>query len=214
MNKKNVKSKTAFLTFDDGPLRYTEDILNVLQRHHVKATFFVTGSKTKYGLQMYKRIVRNRHAIGNHTYSHDYRYIYSSVHHFKKDFYRLENLLRRSVKIKSRIFRFPGGSNNKVSHRYGGKQIMPKIIAEMNRLGYKYIDWNVDSNDCKMPRRTPDAITRRVLRECRRKREAIIIFHDFSKSTVTALPAIIRGLKEQGFTFGKLSRTSGSFQLS
>jgi peptidoglycan/xylan/chitin deacetylase (PgdA/CDA1 family) len=213
MKIKPPKKKVAYLTFDDGPLRYTEAILNQLQRYQVKATFFVTGTQTKYGIKMYRRIVQDGHAIGNHTYSHNYRYIYSSVNNFKKDFSRLESLLWRIIQRKSSIFRFPGGSNNTVSLRYGEKQIMPKIIAEINRLGYRYFDWNVDSRDCDMPRRTTSSIIRTVLRECRSKRRAVILFHDFNKSTPLALPAIIQGLKKQGFTFDTLSRTTKRFEF-
>ena len=73
-----------YLTFDDGPSKLTEDVLDVLKEKQVKATFFIVGKnlETEQGKKILKRIVREGHAVGIHTYSHVYNRIYRSVEDF------------------------------------------------------------------------------------------------------------------------------------
>jgi peptidoglycan/xylan/chitin deacetylase (PgdA/CDA1 family) len=208
LTKSHRGKKIAYLTFDDGPLRYTEAILNQLGRYGVKATFFVVGNSTPYGIQMYRRMVREGHAIGNHTYSHEFTSIYSSVPAFLKDFQQLESFLQRLTKKKPAIFRFPGGTNNKTSRKYGSKRLMSALTSVMTRKGYRYFDWNVDSGDAEKPKKTAKALIRNVLQGCKHKRKIIVLFHDFNKATPSALPAIIKDLKQQGFLFRTLSKKS------
>ena len=86
--------------------------------------------------------------MANHTYSHDYKNIYSSPDNFKNDVKKLDTFLTEITgKEPTHILRYPGGSNNNISHNYGGMKIMNNVIKEMNMEGYKYFDWNVDSSD-------------------------------------------------------------------
>ena len=71
------KEKVVYLTFDDGPSANTEKVLDILKKENVKATFFVTGNNPKYNHLM-KRAKEEGHAIGLHTYTHDYSKVYSS----------------------------------------------------------------------------------------------------------------------------------------
>jgi peptidoglycan/xylan/chitin deacetylase (PgdA/CDA1 family) len=96
---------------------------------------------------MYKRIVDEGHQLGNHSYTHNYSSIYRSVQSFIDDFLRLENLLQSATGVSPKIVRYPGGSNNTVSHRAGGPGIMRQIVSEMARRGYAHCDWNVDARD-------------------------------------------------------------------
>ncbi|WP_369077327.1 MULTISPECIES: polysaccharide deacetylase family protein [Paenibacillus] len=200
--------KIAYLTFDDGPSRYTKAILDQLRNHRVKATFFVLGNRTFNGIRMYKRMVREGHAIGNHTFSHNYRVIYSSIPAFLKDFRKLESVLHRYVHVKPKIFRFPGGSLNAVNPKYGNRSKMIKVNQVMTRRGYRYFDWNVKSGDSEVPRPTTKAMIRNVLRGSKNKRKIIVLFHDFNPSTPKCLPAVIKGLRRQSFIFRALSKNS------
>ncbi|WP_410506314.1 polysaccharide deacetylase family protein [Haloimpatiens sp. FM7315] len=75
--------KVAFLTFDDGPTRcITPKMLDILKNHNVKATFFVIGSLAERNPEIIKRTLKEGHSIGNHTYSHNYKKVYSSPKSF------------------------------------------------------------------------------------------------------------------------------------
>lgn len=207
--------KRAFLTFDDGPSDNTERILQVLRHYRIHATFFVIGTTSAEGRRLYRRIHEDGHVIGNHTYSHNYPTIYSSVQAFAKDTERLERLLEKTIGVRPTLLRYPGGSNNLVSQHYGSKRIMPRIIQEMNREGYKYMDWNVSSTDAARPVQPKHEIVDAVLSACKTRKEAIILFHDVNikTTTVEALPTIIESLQKQGFQFDVLSPYSFHFQF-
>ncbi|WP_164716653.1 polysaccharide deacetylase family protein [Paenibacillus whitsoniae] len=204
------RTKMAYLTFDDGPSENTERILAILRKYGIRATFFVIGNSSDEGKRLYRRIHADGHVIGNHTYSHNYQVVYSSVQAFAKDTERLETLLEQTIGVRPALLRYPGGSNNLVSLHYGGKQIMPRIIHEMTRKGYDYIDWNVSSTDAARTVQPKREIIDAVLSASRTKKEAVILMHDVKVKTTTveALPEIIEGLVKQGFHFDVLSRAS------
>lgn len=207
--------KTAFLTFDDGPSKNTERILDILNKHKVKATFFPIGNNSEYAKSIYKRIVSEGHSLANHTYTHNYSYIYGSVSNFKSDFERAQILFEETTGFRPHIFRFPGGSNNTVSYRYGGRSMMNKIIKEMTDQGYVYFDWNVDSLDASVMKKPSKQIISSVLAQAKGKKTINVLFHDsaIKTTTVDALPAVIKGLKKQGFVFEQLDPTSPTFQF-
>ncbi|MFT9849229.1 polysaccharide deacetylase family protein [Aneurinibacillus sp. REN35] len=210
------KKKIAYLTFDDGPSTNTAAVLSILQRYKVKATFFVIGNETEAGKQMYKRIVAEGHAIGLHSYTHDYRKIYASPAAFHNDFTRIRNLVHSTTGLTPTITRFPGGSNNHVSRKYGGRTIMQTLIREMKQKGYQYFDWNVDSTDASRILQSREMIVRSVLQGSKNKQKAIILMHDsqVKTTTVEALPAIIEGLVKQGFSFDIITAQSFTYQFA
>ena len=63
------------MTFDDGPSKNTMQILDILKKYNIKATFFVNGKEDEFSLKVYERIIKEGHNLGNHTYSHEYDYI-------------------------------------------------------------------------------------------------------------------------------------------
>ncbi|RAV19061.1 polysaccharide deacetylase family protein [Paenibacillus contaminans] len=207
--------KMAYLTFDDGPSIHTRKILDILRQNGVKATFFVIGSRSEESIRSYRAIVADGHALGNHTYTHDYRTVYSSVEAYKKDTERLNDLLEETVGFRPKLIRFPGGSNNRLSHKSGGGGIMKRIAAEMTRNGYRYVDWNVSSTDAALPVQKRAEIVKAVLQGSGGKREIIVLMHDIAKKTTTveALSEIIAGLRAQGYQFGVLDRTSFTFHF-
>ncbi|MCY6484402.1 polysaccharide deacetylase [Clostridium aestuarii] len=199
--------KIAYLTFDDGPSKNTIKILNILSHYNVKATFFVTGSSSKSSIDIYKTIANKGHAIGNHTYTHDYSKIYKNVENFTKDFTKLQEHLKSSVGINPKIVRLPGGSNNTVSHKYGGNTVMNDITTYLIDNGYTYFDWNIDSTDASVKLQNKNKIVSSVLNNSKKKSAIIILMHDVSikTTTVEALSEIIEGLLKQGFQFRVLS---------
>jgi peptidoglycan/xylan/chitin deacetylase (PgdA/CDA1 family) len=212
--EKLANAKIAYLTFDDGPSNNTLDILKILKQYDIKATFFVNGHPGFEAL--YKQISDDGHALANHTYSHDYKDIYNSADNFSKDVKKLDAYLTQITgKAPTHILRYPGGSNNTISHNYGGKEIMTSVITQMNKEGYLYFDWNVDSTDASTFRQDKDKIVQAVLNESTQTKHANVLMHDLDPKTTTvqALPEIIEGLKNQGFIFDVLSTTTSAPQF-
>ena len=200
------KAKIAYLTFDDGPSSNTLPILDILDEYNIKATFFVNGHK---GLEhLYKEIVTRGHVIANHTFSHDYAYVYSSVENFKEDVNKLNNFIESATgTAPAKLLRFPGGSNNQVSWSYSGKGFMSVLVKDMIKDGYDYFDWNVDSKDANAYRQKKDVIVKSVLNGAKYVQKANVLMHDLGPKTTTveALPEVIEGLISQDFIFDPLT---------
>ena len=175
----------------------------------MKATFFVNGNNSSFAKEIYKRIVNEGHAIGNHTYTHNYATQYSSVEAFMKDLNRLNTLLKEVVNIEPDIMRFPGGSNNTVSRKYGGKTVMKEIQNHLKEAkpNMVYYDWNVDSGDANGKKLTSDDIANNVINGTKTKSRAIVLMHDSKPKvqTVNALNKIITELKSLGYSFETLT---------
>jgi peptidoglycan-N-acetylglucosamine deacetylase len=203
--------KIAYLTFDDGPSGQTENILKLLAKHGVKATFFVTGKDSEASKTLYKRIADEGHRFGNHTYSHDYTKLYRNSNEFLEDVRKLDRFLRDTVGQGTDILRFPGGSNTRLGRRKGQAWIMPELVKRVKAEGYQYFDWNVTSTDAAQAVQPKADIVSSVLSLAKGKDRIIVLMHDVTGKTTTveALPEVIRGLKQQGFRFETL--TKGSF---
>lgn len=191
------EGKTVYLTFDDGPSIYTNEILDILAEYNVKATFFVIGKTDKESKEAYKRIVEEGHAIGMHSYSHDYNKIYKSLEDFEKDFTKLWNLLYDTIGYRPRMYRFPGGSANHVN-----PDGMHKFIQFLNDHDIVYFDWNVVNKDATGVEYTKDQLIDNVLSGVATKNRAIVLMHDSSTkgATVDSLPELIETLLSEGAT--------------
>ncbi|UKS26462.1 polysaccharide deacetylase [Paenibacillus sp. HWE-109] len=207
--------KTAFLTFDDGPSDSTRKILRILKNYGIKATFFVVGSDTNEGRTLYREIAADGHALGNHTFSHDYNRIYRSPEAFMKDVHKLDQLLEETVGYRPDILRFPGGSNNHLSWKPGGRGIMSRVAQVVKAEGYQYFDWNVSSTDAAAPVQERDMIIDSVVSASRGKKSIIVLMHDstYKTTTLEALPVVIGKLQSAGFHFDTLNRSSFTFQF-
>ena len=162
------ENKTVYLTFDDGPSDRTDEILAILDKYNVKATFFVVPRRTDKCYARLNAILEAGHAIGIHTYSHDYDAIYASVEAFLEDFNKAYEIVVDATGYKPDIFRFPGGSLNDKSY---------KIIAEMTRRGFTYYDWNAVGDD-SVGNPTVQSITENSIYWVGNKKEAILLLHD------------------------------------
>lgn len=211
-----ANGKTVYLTFDDGPSENTDKILDILKEENIKATFFIIGHTGQKTEERMKRIVNEGHSIGNHTNSHDYSSIYASVTNFEKDFLKLNDYIKKVTGVETKIMRFPGGSNNHVSWKYGGKGIMQELVNKMTAEGYVPFDWNVSSTDAEKMTQSKDNIINSVLKEISTKHDNIILFHDSSVKTTTvqALPTIIHELKNRGYQFASLDEHSYKVQFT
>ncbi|NOU93541.1 polysaccharide deacetylase family protein [Paenibacillus sp. LMG 31456] len=214
-SNKPVEGKVAYLTFDDGPSLSTPRILQILNEYEVKATFFVIGKTSEESKRQLKNIVNQGHALGNHTFTHNYNQIYKSAEAFKADVDRLDRFLEETVGVKPEVLRYPGGSNNQLSWRAGGRNVMKTITREMSKLGISYFDWNVSSTDAAAPVQDKQSIIDSVISNSAGKSKIIVLMHDMDlkTTTVAALPAVIAHLKSQGYRFEVLRKNSFTYQF-
>lgn len=201
------EEKTIYLTFDDGPGPYTEQLLKMLAKYDVKATFFVTASQPKY-LPMIAKAYKAGHKIGVHSYSHSYEKVYENEDAFFEDLQKMQDIILEQTGSYTDILRFPGGSSNTVSSFQPG--IMTRLTDEVRSLGYQYFDWNVKSGDAGETTHT-SAVVKNVIEGIEALPEgetAIVLQHDTRRFSVDAVEKIIQWGLENGYTFRSLDRTS------
>ena len=197
--------KWVCLTFDDGPSKTTPAVLEALNNAGVKATFFVvaTGYNEKY-LPLLAEASAAGHQIALHSASHEYSDIYRGSDAYWQDISLLKQRVSPYINAESiRYLRFPGGSTNTVSRRYGGKGLMKQLKSEVEQKGYQWVDWNVCAEDAVGGKPSASTIFRNVVRETGEQTQCIVLMHDSSstRTTAEALPDIIAWYKDNGFAF-------------
>lgn len=206
---KNTDSKKVYLTFDDGPGKYTDQLLDVLAENDVKATFFVIGRTDEHSLEMYKRIVKEGHTLAMHSYSHQYSKIYASVKAFSKDMNKLSDLLYETTGVRPTMYRFPGGSSNTVS-----KIPMTKFIKYLNKNNITYYDWNVINGDATGKVLTSSQLIENVMDGVKKCNSSMVLMHDTAAkdTTIKSIPTLIKKLKKQGYTILPITKYTSAVQ--
>lgn len=184
-----AREKRIALTFDDGPDdSFTPQVLDVLKAHGVKATFFLIGKRAEEHPDMVRRIVREGHVIGNHSYGHPL-FTKLTVEQFAGETNRAEDVLSRLCGYRPKLLRPPYG------------EIDEEQLQWAKSNGYVIVNWNVDSLDWKSI--GEEQVSRNVLSHT--KAGSIILQHSAGgntqdlSGTVKALPGIIAKLREQGY---------------
>ena len=201
----SLPEKWVCLTFDDGPSKTTPEVLAALDAAGVHGTFFVvaTDYNEKY-LPLLTEAAATGHQIALHSASHEYSDIYRSSEAYWADIALLKERIAPYVDAESiRYLRFPGGSTNTVSRRYGGKGLMKQLKAEVEQKGWQWVDWNVCAEDAVGGHPSADTLYRNVVRETGEQTHCIVLMHDSSttRTTAEALPDIIRWYADNGYTF-------------
>lgn len=193
------------LTFDDGPSNHTQPILEILARKQVPATFFVCAQENNQEyLPLVRTIVQQGHQVAMHSASHRYARIYRSSEAFWQDIKELRQALEPYLALDTLTWlRFPGGSTNTVSHKYGGSGIMKELKAETEEKGWHWIDWNVCGEDATAAHPDAAQILRNIQEDAEGKSTCVVLLHDTKATgqTVEALPDIIAWFREAGYTF-------------
>ncbi|GGD75507.1 polysaccharide deacetylase family protein [Paenibacillus nasutitermitis] len=177
------------LTFDDVPdPRFTPQILDILARYKVRATFFVVGSRASKHPSMVKRIGREGHIIGNHSYNHA---VFSriSLPAFQQQVLQTDAILRPLAGYSPRLIRPPYG------------EILPEQIVWMKRNGYIAVNWDVDSSDWR------GIDSNKVLLNIKKTLQpgSIVLQHAGGgtgqnlSGTIEALPRLIKLLRSKGY---------------
>lgn len=195
------EGKRVFLTFDDGPSeKVTPQILDILQRENIKATFFVLGSRVEFYPEILKREYKEGHYIANHGYTHKYDEIYCSTQSVLDEYNRTEQAIKTALEdpeYNSHLFRFPGGSTG---GKYKDLKNEAKQLLRQNNIAY--IDWNALTGDAE-GKKTKEEMLEYVKQTMGTKQNIIILMHDAGDKQVTAdmLPELIAYLREQGYEF-------------
>ena len=197
--------KIVCLTFDDGPSKNTRPILEILDKEQVPATFFVCAqdANEKY-LPLVADIAAAGHQIALHSATHQYSKIYASTDAFWQDIRTLRQALEPYVNVAAIDWlRFPGGSTNTVSHRYGGNGIMKALKAQAEDKGYHWIDWNVCAEDATASHPNAAQILRNVQNDAKDQAICVVLMHDTNATheTVKALPDILEWFAAKGYRF-------------
>ncbi|TAH72802.1 MAG: polysaccharide deacetylase, partial [Anaerolineaceae bacterium] len=188
-------NKKVYLTFDDGPTKNTDLILDILADYNIKATFFVIGQNDDISKERYKRIVDEGHTLGMHSYSHKYNELYKSIEDFDKDFTKLWKLLYDTTGYTATLYRFPGGSLN-----FTKKSKIEQFSNYLSDKGMTYYDWNVVNGDGEGINYSEEQMIENVLSGVARKKTSIVLMHDGQgkSKTVATLPKILDALISGG----------------
>ena len=180
-NSKN----NVYLTFDDGPsFEVSTQTLKILKAENIKATFFCMGKQIEKHPEIYKQIILEGHAVGNHTFDHPNGWITKNKQYFK-NVEKCQNLIR------STLFRPP----------YGKMKFSQ--VKHLKSI-YKIIMWDVIGGDFD-PKTSANDIVNNVVSNS--KSGSIIVLHDsrrFGEKMLAALPQIITKLKMKGFNFSTI----------
>ena len=197
--------KVIYLTFDDGPSKHTERLLQILDKYDVKVTFFVCNSGR---LDLLDDMVQAGHTVAIHSKTHKYNQIYSSDDAFFEDFNAMRDLITKYSGVAPTLSRFPGGSSNGVSKQYN-VGIMTRLTQAVQDLGYQYVDWNIDSDDAGRTK-TAEGVFQNVTQGIAKSKRNhfVVLQHDIFGYSVDAVESIILWGLENGYTFQALDATS------
>lgn len=181
-----TNKKIAYITFDDGPSKYTTQILDILDGNNVKGTFFMLNANMIVFKDAVRRMETEGHGIGFHGVSHELKELYKTENSAVEEFKTCSNTFYKLTGKTSRLVRIPYGSKP-----YMLKSVYDKFIQE----GFLVWDWTIDTEDWKS---SEDQIVSNILYYARERDEIVILLHENQK-TVDCLDNIIMILKQRGY---------------
>ena len=191
-----ARGKIVYLTFDDGPSSYTEELLETLDRYGVKVTFFVTGAFPAYE-DMIKKEDAAGNSVGIHTLTHDFEKIYSDDKAFWKDIDQMQEIVQRQTGHTTNLMRFAGGSSNSISANYT-PGIMTLLTEQAQQKGFQYFDWNISSGDGGAEG-DMDMVIRNITSNLPNQGTCVVLCHDTKEYTVNAMNYLIPWLLDHGY---------------
>ena len=177
--------KMIAITFDDGPSKYTKDILKILSKYNASATFFVLGNKVEVYDETAREIIKQGSEIGNHSYNHKWL-IKLKSEEFIDQVNQTQTIVKRITGYTPRVLRPTYGSVNNTIRKNTNLDI---------------VLWNIDTLDWKI--KDPKRIASRVVGKV--DDGDIVLMHDTHKQTLEALKIILPKLKEEGYQFVTVS---------
>lgn len=170
------------LTFDDGPdPQRTPAVLDLLARQGVRATFFVVGARAEAHPELVRRMAAEGHVVGNHSYTHSWRFPLRSLGRTVEELRRTGEVLHRITGLRPRLFRPPFGVTN------------PTIARAVRRLGLDPVGWSIRSLDTMG--QSPERVAARILR--RLHPGAVILLHDRCAGSERLVGLLVEGLRSR-----------------
>jgi peptidoglycan-N-acetylglucosamine deacetylase len=185
------------LTYDDGPNDpHTLHLLDVLEKHQVRATFFLIGQFVKMRPEIARAVVSAGHVIGNHTYSHP-SLLWCSAASVRQELETCDREIEEATGVKVNLFRPPFGARR------------PAVLKIARSFGYMPVMWSVTCFDWKET--TPEGVERNAIRQITKQRDRgkIVLLHDGGHwnmgvdraHTVAATDRLIQRYKSEGYRF-------------
>ena len=195
----NSNDNSVALTFDDGPSPETENLLDVLKAENVQATFFLIGKNVEKYPETVRRIVRENHEIGNHSFSHP-NYLFTGAKRTRREIEETQKVIENTSGITPKIARPPYGVRSKA------------YFAAAKAFNLRTIQWSDTGFDWK--NLSAGKIAEKVLETV--QTDSIILLHDGDCAekasrmpTVEAIPLILKGLREKGLRVAPLAELFG-----
>ncbi len=184
--------KCVALTFDDGPVADTERLLRKLRHLDAPATFFVLGQQAAVYPETLAKVARAGHEIGVHTWDHK-QLTSLGGRDIRDEIVSSVREVRKATGVRPTLLRPPYGATG------------PRIDAITARLGLAQVLWNVDTRDWAVKSVNP------IVREVRRsaRRNSIVLMHDIHRTSVDAVPQVVRTLRNRGYTLVTVSQLLG-----
>lgn len=197
--------QTIYLTIDNTPAHRADEILRVLDKHDVNATFFVwwNDSMGAENYDFYRRLLADGHQIGIHFSSNSLSFseMYASSAAFLEQFDLMFQTLLAETGAKPRLYRLPGGS---VTRQNPERQaVLQEIKTELDARGFLQYDWTASGQDAVPYILTKDQVLRNVKNTMGQQNNPVVLLHDGTSSdaTVQALDALIQEYKTLGYRF-------------
>ncbi|WP_235821828.1 polysaccharide deacetylase family protein [Gottfriedia acidiceleris] len=202
-NEQQIKldqKKVVYLTFDDGPSTLTNQILDVLNREKINATFFMIGKNVNNHQKEVKRVAHEGNYIGAHSMTHKYHRLYKQGF-FVSEMEQTLSIINHVTGENTRLVRAPYGSRPGLSL---------KLRNDSVNAGLKIWDWNVDTHDWEN-NANASTVVNEVKKQATKNKE-VILLHE-KQATLDALPEIISFLRAKGYAF-KVYNPNEHFSLN
>ncbi len=191
--------KVVYLTFDDGPSRYTLEILDLLEEQDVPAIFFVIGENIDMlsnAEESLKEVIKRGHYIGLHSMTHNMDKLYNVPN-------APQNFVNEMLQVRDKIKEMTGGfESNLCRPPYGGKtHFKAGHYKALEDAGIECVDWNIDSLDWS--KSSADQIFNQVVSDLKHSNypnEVVLLFHE-KKLTLEVLPRVIEYYRSLGYVF-------------
>ncbi|HBG4231877.1 TPA: polysaccharide deacetylase [Clostridioides difficile] len=190
--------KIAYITIDDGPSKFTDEMIKTLNKYNVKATFFMIDGNMKEYPQQVKNIIKNGNTAGFHSVSHDIHKLYVTSTSAKEEFDTNDQTFYKITGKHSKVIRIP----------YGSKPYTPQASYQaLVDDGYKIWDWDLDTEDW---RSNSSQIVQNVKNHIKNRKgedkdQLVVLMHE-KKQSAEALDSVLKFLSDEGYEFAPVDQ--------